>query len=82
MIRSATPALSCRKVSSLTSSKNSWQKCFISINPIRMMAADADSAQEPVHKTCAELTLRIVAILQTINKARRDGHNVLQRSAQ
>ena len=39
VIRSATPALSCKKVSSLTSSKNSWQKCFISIRPIRMMAA-------------------------------------------
>jgi hypothetical protein len=39
VMRSATPADSCKNVSALTSSKNSRQNCFISSKPIRMIAA-------------------------------------------
>lgn len=81
VIKSATPADSSKNVESLTSSKNSWQKFFISIKPIRMIAAIIISTRL-AHGNCAGLTLRVVAITKTIGQSSSNSDNVLQSSTQ
>lgn len=73
VIRSAMPALVSVKVSGLTLSKNSSENFFISIRPMRIMAAKVSQRKR---------TLGVVTPAEAVAEAGADGDDVLEGTAQ
>ena len=73
VIRSAIPALVSVKVSGLTFWKNSSENFFISIRPMRIMAAKVSQWKR---------TLGVVTPAETIAEAGADGNDVLEGTAE